>query len=68
LTTIDADGNFLFKDVPVGKYYLMIEKSPGSWASMVEASSDPFGPNSGAEFEVKPGTETQLGEITSSSN
>jgi hypothetical protein len=46
----------------------MIEKSPSSWASMVEASSDPFGPNPGAEFEVKPGTETQLGEIASSPN
>jgi hypothetical protein len=65
LTTMDADGNFLFTDVPVGKYYLMIEVSPSSWSRMKDASSPSLG--RGTEFEVYPGTETQLGEIMYSS-
>jgi streptogramin lyase len=66
LTTIDADGNFLFKDVPAGKYHLIVEQSPGAWFSVVDTPSIPFVPDVGAEFEVKPGTETQLGDITPS--
>jgi hypothetical protein len=51
---VDADGNFLFTDIPVGRYYLM---NPN-------LSSAPSDKN--VEFEVKPGEETQLGEITPS--
>ena len=64
LTNMDAQGNFLFEDVPPGRYFLMLETAPHSWAAMVKSSSDPFAPNPGAEFEVKPGVETQLSEIT----
>jgi hypothetical protein len=50
LTTVDADGNFVFKDIPVGKYYLMIQVSSSSWRGM-------------EEFEVNTGARTEFGEI-----
>jgi hypothetical protein len=50
LTTVEADGKFMFTDIPVGKYYLMIQVSSTSWSNM-------------GEFEVKPGTVTEFGEI-----
>lgn len=61
LTKMDAEGNFLLKDIPAGRYYLMIQKSSDTWAQMVVTSSFPS--SLGAEFEVNPGAETQLGEI-----
>ena len=64
LTTLDANGNFLFKDVPPGKYRLVEETSTGVWDELVNTTSQPFVPNTGKEFEVKPGVETNLGEIT----
>jgi hypothetical protein len=61
LTSMDADGNFLFTNIPVGRYYLAIQRSSDSWGIMAAASS----PNSiGLEFEVYPGEEAQLGQIT----
>lgn len=64
LTTMDAEGNFLFTNIPVGRYYLMIQISSSTWSRMIDPSSPPS--SLGAEFEVKPGAETQLGEITPS--
>jgi hypothetical protein len=50
LTTVEADGNFEFKDIPVGKYYLTIQEPSGSWRGT-------------RQIEVNPGTRTELGEI-----
>ena len=55
LSTIQADGNFEFTDVPVGKYYLMIQAPSNSWRGT-------------GLFEVKPGTRTELGGIELPSN
>jgi dipeptidyl aminopeptidase/acylaminoacyl peptidase len=50
LTTVDADGNFEFTDVPLGTYYIAIEISGTTWVSM-------------GDFKVNPGEKTELGEI-----
>ena len=44
---VAADGNFLFTDIPVGKYYLMIQEDEDTWRL-------------GFIFEVNPGEITQL--------
>jgi len=61
LTTMDADGGFLFTDIPVGKYYLMIQIDSSTWSRMVITSA--YTSRLDREFEVYPGTETQLGKI-----
>ena len=61
LTTMDADGGFLFTDIPVGKYYLMIQIDSSTWSKMVITSA--YTSRLDREFEVYPGTETQLGKI-----
>jgi hypothetical protein len=50
LTTVEADGNFEFTDVPLGTYHIAIEISGNSWISM-------------GDFKVNPGEKTELGEI-----
>jgi hypothetical protein len=51
LTTVDADGFFVFTDIRAGTYYLMIQDPSGNWWSSKE------------EFEVKPGETVDLSEI-----
>jgi hypothetical protein len=58
---MDADGNFAFTDIPVGKYYLTIQIATSSWSRMIVTSTSTS--RLGEEFEVYPGTETQLGRI-----
>ena len=59
LTTMDAEGNFLFTDIPVGKYYLVIQLSPSEWGRGIAAGSG----RASAQIEVFPGLETWLGEF-----
>ena len=47
VTNVDADGNFEFTDIPVGKYYIMIQEDEDTWYV-------------GYKFEVNPGAITQL--------
>ena len=47
VTNVAADGNFVFTDIPVGKYYLMIQEDEDTWRL-------------GFIFEVNPGEITQL--------
>lgn len=50
LATVNPDGGFSFRDIPVGKYTLMIQLDEDTWKNW-------------EKFEVFPGRETQLGEI-----
>jgi hypothetical protein len=50
VTPLDADGNFIFTDVPVGKYYLIFEVEPRGWKTA-------------GKVEVHPGEAIDLGEI-----
>ena len=50
LTSVGADGNFEFLNVPVGDYHIAIEISGTSWTAM-------------GDFKVYPGTKTELGKI-----
>jgi hypothetical protein len=63
LKSADAGGNFLFTDIPVGRYHLMV-KAFSSWFNIVVPSPylDPYS-NDSYEFVVTPGAETRLGDI-----
>ncbi|MCJ7433608.1 MAG: hypothetical protein MUO77_08990 [Anaerolineales bacterium] len=50
LTTVGTDGNFVFNEIPVGNYYLMIQVSAYTWKGI-------------GEFKVNTGERTELGEI-----
>jgi hypothetical protein len=50
VTPLDADGNFIFTDVPVGKYFLIFEVQPRGWKTA-------------GKVEVLPGEAIDFGEI-----
>jgi hypothetical protein len=50
VTTVDIDGNFTFTNIPVGKYFLMIQRDENSWFRYVY-------------FEVVPGALTEFGDF-----
>ncbi len=60
LATVGTDGNFVFTDIPAGRYYLMVRVSY-SWGTMMDPDLSSYSKD--IEFEVKPGEVTQLGEI-----
>jgi len=56
LTTVSADGNFLFPHIPAGRYYLSY-----GWAKTIGLPSS--GSGKSGEFVVYPGAETRLGDM-----
>ncbi len=63
LTTMDANGNFLFTDIPAGSYYLAIQLSTSAWSMMI---GNPSTPMYYGQFFVYPGAVTDLGQIKTS--
>lgn len=55
LAAVETNGEFLFTEIPVGNYYLMVQITSTSWSNM-------------GAFEVKPGIVTELGQIEFPSN
>ncbi len=67
LANVNADGSFVVPNVLAGNYYLMIKLS-SSWGTLVDSNSSQVQfRRDGVEFTVQPGEETQLGEISTSS-